>query len=250
MLRRRLAWVTVAAAVSGLLIGAILIAVSRPAPPPGTQVAPDVAMVDDGLPWPFRGEPLIAAGEVPLERMGDGWDAPFALRDPVGDVGTGDATPWLDLTMIEIQALSSAPEGTGMAATFHLAGPALRPVPGSNELWLGYGYVVDTNGDGRADYRVGMDNAGEFRHREWITDLATGGTTMNQGGSYGLAAEEVFIDTYFPRRLDRGRIIVGVDHPPPLRFYVWASVIGKNGESITDYAPDVGWIAYRPVPMQ
>ena len=92
-------------------------------------------------------------------------------------------------------------------------------------LLIAYGLVLDTTGDGVADYVVGIDNdtpvQGDFH--VWLTDLATGGTHERFGPPYGFPIETWYPDvpgsttmlfTFLlgtaPRSLD----------PETVRFYV------------------------------
>ena len=70
-------------------------------------------------------------------------------------------------------------------------------MPGPATAWIAYGVVVDLNGDGRADQRIGIDNS-TSDHREWITDLATGQTAVNRGPTYGgLEAFGTRVETWY-----------------------------------------------------
>jgi hypothetical protein len=166
------------------------------------------------------------------------------LVDPTGDAGS-DAFPWADIKdvtfcgiCVKIGFVSHPPVGVD-----------------PSQQWFAYGLVVDTNGDGVADWRYGLDNEpvgtpganGSSPRRWWRTDLHTGRTesTVNvalwegrgpfwgnhghQSGDSGLSFGGDFT-------------VVGRRGAVPKRFYVWASVIQDGRVVATDYAPDTGWL--------
>ena len=102
---------------------------------------------------------------------------------------------------------------------------------------------MDTNYDGRPDYRYGVDNAccdtTDHRLRMWRTDLALGTTIANIRS----LEDPLVMDATIPGSngdMD-GHIwahLAGDD----IRFYVWASAIVDGQIVGTDFAPDVGWI--------
>jgi hypothetical protein len=163
------------------------------------------------------------------------------FTDPVGDVG--DAPVWVDIERV-----------TGSVSIF-LAGPKVS-VPEPTIAWIAYGVVLDMDGDGVGDRRLGMDNAlGPIQagdgggHREWIADLTTGEITAFSA-PYGHDAFGVGIDSYYIGETYEGR------DGPEVRsdalwlriqtgdysYYAWASLI-RDGELVaTDFAPDEGWI--------
>ena len=59
--------------------------------------------------------------------------------------------------------------------------------------------MIDLDGDGRPDQRIGMDN-GMAGHREWITEIRTGETAVNPKsiygafGAFGTKLESWFVD--------------------------------------------------------
>ncbi len=127
-----------------------------------------------------------------------------------------------------------------------------------SEQWIAYGVVVDDDGDGVPDRRFGVDNSqvaasGEDpQRRQWITDLHTGRTLLED--DFG----ETFFDTFYPPGaygVDGARLSFGGDATGggkigglPERFYAWAAVIENGRVVATDYAPDVGWL--DPVPSR
>ena len=115
---------------------------------------------------------------------------------------------------------------------------------------IAYGVVLDTNGDGNADYEVGIDNdalePGDFH--VWVTDLATGETKEQLGPPYGFP-----IDFAHPDEEDGGSGVTlfflpgsaPADMTESVRFYAWAAE-SRDGEIVaSDYVPDTGWSA-RP----
>ena len=166
------------------------------------------------------------------------------LVDPTGDAGS-DALPWADIKdvtfcgiCVKIEFVSHPPERVDPA-----------------QQWFAYGVVVDTDGDGVADWRYGTDNEpvatsgahGSSPRRWWRTDLHTGRTesTVNvalwEGGG-------PFWGNHGSQSGDSGLSFggdfagVGRRGAVPKRFYVWASVIQDGRVVATDYAPDAGWL--------
>jgi hypothetical protein len=130
---------------------------------------------------------------------------------------------------------------------------AKPPLPADREpgLLIAYGLVLDTTGDGVADYLIGIDNdapeRGDFH--VWVTDLATGETDEQIGPPYGLP-----IDFSHPDERGSGRTMVffflpgsaPADlNPETVRFYAWASTTSDGEVFASDYAPDTGWLT-RP----
>jgi hypothetical protein len=170
-------------------------------------------------PGPLRAETLASAGQV------------FAVADYVDDVGdNGAPQPWADITRVTTIRL----------ATLELAG-GLSRVPDAADSWIAYGVVIDLDGDGNPDQRIGIDN-GTSDHREWITDLKTGETAVNESGIYG--AFEAFgtrLETWFVDPDGIATILVKRE-PAGFRFYAWTSTISGGAIVATDFAPDAGWI--------
>ena len=119
------------------------------------------------------------------------------------------------------------------------------------QLWIAYGVVVDTDGDGVPDWRDGVDNVPLDKTepfpdstRWWRTDLHTGRTDSAVGDHISLQPSGVF----WPGAA--GGLTFGADNAGigqvggmPKRFYAWASVIQDGRVVATDYAPDAGWLA-------
>jgi hypothetical protein len=164
--------------------------------------------------------------------------------DPVGD--TMPLVPWIDIRTVE---------GRSSRMIIDLADNT-PPLVAPTDQWIAYGVVVDTDGDGVADVRFGIDNIpatapGQDEHRAWITDLHTGRTTSAVGKPYG-GVGETYFDTFYPgewtgigARLGfGGDTTAAIDPLPGLHspFYAWASVIENGRVVATDYAPDTGWL--------
>jgi hypothetical protein len=223
-----------------------------PAPVQALRWTP--ASLDEDWPVAIRIEPSGAAVIVPLV----GAD-PGQYTDPVGDIGRA-ARPWLDIEEIRLSGPTPSPtrHGTIWSVGVDLAANLPSPVADPRERWIAYGLVLDTNGDGVPDVRVGMDNMPaslEEGHRAWRTELDTGRTMSATGAPYGLVGDR-YVDTYFPgespsfARGSTGNVAefnVGLRaQEPTFRFYAWASLIEDGRVVATDYAPDVGWLEPAP----
>jgi hypothetical protein len=208
------------------MVGVAVLSISRPATWVGSSPtrAPEAfiwtpAAVELDWPGPLRAETSASAGQVfPVAEYTDG----------VGDSGAPE--PWTDIRRVTMFRL----------ATLELAGGPLR-VPDAASSWIAYGVVLDLDGDGRADQRIGIDNSTPD-HREWIADLRTGETAVNLSGVYG--AFEAFgtrIESWFVDPDGTATILVKREQAM-FRFYTWASTISDGRIVATDFAPDVGWI--------
>ena len=107
---------------------------------------------------------------------------PSLATDVLVDPRDADVA-WLDITRVEyyvegqpywtIQLAARPPRGRGPTET------------------LSYGLVLETTGDGAADYEVGIEDSpsrpGDFRI--WVTNLATGETSEQDGPPYGFPVE-------------------------------------------------------------
>ena len=197
-------------------------------------------------PLPIRGEPAGGAVVVPLV------DAELGnYTDPLGDIGP-TALPWLDIEEIRLSGGPPSLTGHGViwAVDMDLAADIPLPVSDPRERWIAYGLVLDTNGDGVPDVRLGMDNmpVTEPGHRAWRTELDSGRTGSEAGAPYGLVGGR-YVDTYFPGEFtgDLAKIHVGLRaEEPTFRFYAWASLIEDGRVVATDYAPDSGWLEPAP----
>ncbi|HET9755601.1 MAG TPA: META domain-containing protein [Candidatus Limnocylindrales bacterium] len=257
----RRAWLVLAAAalVAGAVMGAIGLGALRSdpvtdliAPDPATLVWTQDALVQD-WPAPVRPEPPSGAVVVPMAVGDDArWDSgerrwePYEHPDPVGDVAPGGPA-WIDIREVHLSA-------GGAVFTLKLADDP-RPIPDPAARWIAYGVVLDTNGDGIADVRMGMDNLPEGGgHRAWRTDLGTGRTHAAAGPPYGSVRttgevpESIGLDTYYP---DESALASSPDASlwyglqpgeDTFTFYAWSSVIEAGRVVATDYAPDAGWL--------
>ena len=121
-----------------------------------------------------------------------------------------------------------------------------------SETVISYGLTFDRDGDGVADYVVGISNeapvAGEFR--VWVSDLVTGEGQEQVGGPYGYPVEfhhpdeGSVIDPGLPSMVFTfllGSRPEGIDHKT--RFYAWASLTVDGEVRAWDYAPHIGWLS-------
>jgi len=186
--------------------------------------------------------------EVPTPISIPGWSG--SVRDP-GDVVRGapgmtyddplDASePLVDVTNVSFHETNAGSWNFGLADTF--------PFDIDAGLVIAYGLVFDTDGDGAADYVVGIDNDGpQGNPRAWVTDLRTGETQLRDEAPYGvpvefshpseegfsLGAHLTFLSGTAPRGFDDATV----------NFYAWASAT-RNGVVVAhDFAPDSGWIS-------
>lgn len=160
----------------------------------------------------------------------------WTWEDPLGDALVG----WADVVRVSFLPGDQAHWYIDLAAEQPLAA-GLEP-----GLIIAYGLVLETSGDGVADYLVGVDNdateEGDFN--VWVTDLTTGETELQIGPPYGLPVEFAY-----PGDVPRTMVFTflgdskpGDLDPGTVRFYAWTSAT-RGGEVITtDYAPDTGWI--------
>jgi hypothetical protein len=194
------------------------------------------ASLEKDWPAPLRQEPPLGQDAVLLPHT-----------DPVGDTAPRGVSG-IDIELVELGELSPPP---GAVVVVNLAGRLPAPLPHPGHYWIAYGLVLDTDGDGGGDVRLGIDNmpfVDEPAHRAWRTDLDTGRTASSAGGPYGMVGD-IYLDTWFPgegfhRDPDGNVATFGValrPDEPQFRFYVWASVIEDGQIVAVDYAPDAGW---------
>ena len=165
--------------------------------------------------------------------------------DPSGDIESFDV-PWVDIRSVTAANREGA-VWVGVVAT--------PPSPrGDNEPRIAYGLVFDTDLDGVADVRHGMDRIpaeltpwgatpgdvddpaqdADVDVRAWRTDLRTG--TTESGNSDSSVCDCLYPGEGGDRRVHLSRPEI------PGRFYAWASLIQDGRVVATDYAPDSGWL--------
>ena len=200
--------------------------------------------LDQDWPVPIRAEPVGHAVVTPIVQADLGQHT-----DSVGDIGP-TAPLWRDIETVRLRGgtPSNTRHGVIWAVDVDLAGDIPLPVADPRERWIAYGLVLDTNGDGVPDVRLGMDNmpVTDPGHRAWRTVISTGQTMASAGAPYGLVGDR-YVDTYFPGE-ETGNVAefnVGLRagaNETVFRFYAWASLIEDGRVVATDYAPDVGWL--------
>jgi hypothetical protein len=119
---------------------------------------------------------------------------------------------------------------------------------------LTYGLVLETTGDGVADFVIGISNdaPGPGHFRVWVTDLATNETREQVGAPYGSPVEfrhpdeqEVgeppsMVFTFIGGSMPRGITSTS-------RWYAWAALTDAAGDVVAwDYAPDAAWLIVPP----
>jgi hypothetical protein len=220
----------------------------RPSAAPCPPASSDPPVADAGLAWsesslekdwpaPVRAE-TVEGRVTTLETDG-------RFDDPLCDIGPGPFR-WLDISNVRLSQLSPGP---GTVVSVNMAADMPMPVVGPSRQWIAYGLVLDTNGDGVPDIRLGIDNMpeapnGEPGHRAWRTDLHSGGTMAAAGAPYGVVGD-IYLDTFYPGEgaPNAARFGVALRPDEPLfRFHAWASLIEDGRVVATDYAPDVGWL--------
>jgi hypothetical protein len=236
--------------------GAASVAPTAAPSPTATPITWTQASLKQDWPAPVRAEPAGKPIDVPilLKVVVHGTNCPGDcsysstsgdLADATGDTGSA-AFPWTDIkdvtfcgdtgTCLSIRFVSNAPVGVD-----------------PSQQWFAYGVVVDTDGDGVADWRYGIDNepvgtpgSGSPPRRWWRTNLHTGRTEWKPTGEFGVGLP------FFWGNHDEqtggsglsfgGDTTRGVTGGVPKRFYAWASVIQDGRVVATDYAPDAGWL--------
>jgi hypothetical protein len=230
-------WLAVAAAALAFVIVAISIRFL-----PATDGPPEPAEQPTTTTWPGPvREDATSLGITTMERdVGDGtWSWEDPLDTPVD---------WIDVQRVSFS------EGQ---PHWYIELAAKPPLAADLELGvlIAYGLVLDTGGDGIADYVVGIDNnalePGDFH--VWVTDLASGETDEQIGPPYGFPVEFSHPDEAQPGDYPLGRpatmvfTFLGDSAPAGLglgttQFYVWTSTT-TDGEVVAwDYAPDSSWL--------
>ena len=228
---------------TGLLIAACLTACAGPIPSIPASSASTGAVGPLAWTGPVRTE--SEAAEVHVMELSED-PGELAWRD-----APDAAVSWADIIHIGLSA-----EGPNQWR-FDLAGKPPEAVATDRaETVIAYGLVLfETNGDGVADYVVGIDNdaprRGDFR--VWVTDLATGATDEHVGAPYGLPVEFSHPNERFPGdpSPQMSFVFIPGTSPPGVtrgtRFYAWASVTEGDEVVAWDYAPDAAWLSARPV---
>ncbi|HUF06864.1 MAG TPA: hypothetical protein VMP86_05705 [Candidatus Binatia bacterium] len=134
------------------------------------------------------------------------------------------------------------------------ADPPLRDALAREDHVLAFGFVMDTTGDGVADYVVGIDtDAAAPAVHVWLTDLASGETRERFSGPYGdpfdfATSLEIEGDAMAGDRPPGGSFfnvgaapaeLFDLDHA---QFYAWSSLTVAGEVVAWDYAPDAGWL--------
>ena len=256
---RRLAFVATLVVVTAALIIPLLgiLGVGRPKP---TPIVWTPAALQLPFPAPLRGEPFSGAGidveatDVPPDDL-RGMPARSAWLDPQNDA-SGQGDPRVDLTLTEFYTGPCLVVGT-LCAFYRPAQLLERPAPDPRTEWLAYGIVVDKDGDGRADARVGIDNRPDGSFRAWWTDLTTGqtqvfGATANEGSSDGRYGESEFPFAVGTSRPQRAYFYLrpGWAWAVEGRFYLWSALIRDGRLVATDFSPDSGWLRLPARPPQ
>ena len=229
--RRTSLWLAAAAAVAVVvLVGSALAGLVD------DDQGVDTVPADSGEPVPIPPAPVREPSGV-VQGIGDEWED--------GPLDAPEA--WADITVVQYQS-AGQPHWYIV-----LEGAPPHPADLEEGVLIAYGLVLDTNGDGAADYVIGIDNdapvQGDFH--VWVTDLATGDTTDQIGPPYGLPVEfahpseeqppniggsPTMVFTFLP-----GTAPAGLD-PAAVRFYAWTSASRNGVVFANDYAPDTGWI--------
>jgi hypothetical protein len=219
------------------------------------------ASLSEDWPAPVRAEPAGGASVVPTPKVWvDGKLDPKIMHiDPTGDTGSA-VLPWVDIRGVRFCGISCL---TPDLVTHD------RPIVDPVEQWMAYGVVFDTDRDGVADWRYGVDNLpidpsgwaanadseqmvrdelaiGAAPFRAWRTDLHTGRTEWTAGPPYQMVGKTHFGDSWTRFRFGGDSTGGFVGERLDMPFYVWTSVIMDGRVVATDYAPDVGWILPSP----
>jgi hypothetical protein len=224
------------ALAAALLAGAAAVLLLAPEP----VAAPDLPDVQAQWTGPVR----QASGEGPVETLETTEDGLLAW------VEAPDAAPqWTDVARISVSRES---------LNWHLElgdDPPRRDALASADRVLAFGFVMDTTGDGVADYVVGIDtDAAAPAVHVWLTDLASGETRERFSGPYGdpfdfWTSLESEGDMMAPDRPPGGTFLNVGFAPAELfdhdiaRFYAWSSLTEAGEVVAWDYAPDTGWLS-------
>jgi hypothetical protein len=201
----------------------------------------DTGPADSGE--PVLPAPVRAPSDI-VHDIGGGWD----------DEPLDASEPWADIKLV--QYLS---EGQPHWYIVLEGPPPPDPADREDGVLIAYGLVLDTTGDGAADYVIGIDDDAPEQGdlHVWVTDLATGATDEQIGPPYGYPIEFFHPSEAQPPGIDRSSTMIftflagstpaGLD-PPTVRFYAWTSATRDGAVFASDYAPDIGWLANQVDP--
>jgi len=199
-------------------------------------------VLDPVLDWtgPVRAERAGAA----IETLATGADSTLTWSEP-----TDTAPRWVDIARVGINA-----DFQNWRLELGIDHPRRDALSRAGRV-LGFGFVMDSNGDGVADYVVGIDSdAAAPAVHVWLTDLVSGKTDERFAGPYGDPFDfgtslEGEVDPIGLQQPPGGRFFNVGFAPPELfdletaRFYAWSSLT-EDGEVVAwDYAPDRGWLS-------
>ncbi len=212
-------------------------ATTTPAPAPTASASPEVRWEP---PEPLR---PAASRVVRLERDFYGNSLPWP--DPGGATSAG----------IDIVAVAEGADFHGGSSwRFELGAATPRDPVGRI---IGYGIVVDGDGDHRPDCQIGINNDAP-KPRDfhvWVTNLRTHETAQRNGPPYGVPVEfahpaEGGIGGHQPEM--QFGFLTGLEHPSvcdpfgkSATFYAWASLTVGGEVAEQDFAPDAAWMPIR-----
>ncbi len=206
---------------------------------------------DDSARTPDTDTVLGWTGPVRADRADDTVDALATAADATltWSEAPDTAPRWVDVAGIHIN-----PEFQNWRLELGSDHPRRDALSGAGQV-LAFGFVMDTNGDGVADYVVGIDSGAVAPAvHVWLTDLASGETDERFTGPYGdpfdfATSFEGEGDVGGPPRQPGGSFFNVGFAPAELfdaettRFYAWSSLT-EDGEVVAwDYAPDEGWLS-------
>jgi hypothetical protein len=190
----------------------------------------------------WSGPVRVVGAEEVVQPMARREDMTLSSADP-RDAPIG----WVDITSVRL--------ATGAQPHWYIElGASPPPAAGLDRTELiAYGLVLETTGDGVADYVVGIDNdaprKGDFH--VWVTDLTTGEAEEQIGPPYGFPVEFAHPDEEQPGdppgpptmvfTFLRGSAPADFDQSS-MRFYAWASATDDGEVVAWDYAPDTTWL--------
>lgn len=222
--------------LAAILLGGAAVILTLPDDPPPT---PDVASADVGWAGPVR----ETDGPGAIEAMAPGADGTLAWSE------APDVAPrWVDVARVGII------REAGNWIVELAADPPRRDALERADQVLGFGFVMDTNGDDVADYVVGIDtDAAAPAVHVWLTDLASGETRERFSGPYGdpfdFATTLESESGSDPADRAPGGTFFNVGFAPAelfdveaARFYAWSSLTEAGKVVAWDYAPDTGWL--------